>query len=94
MLMSTDWKAFGGQPTDVIKGGCGISGLYDLEPIRLSYLNEVLRLTQESAIARCSVRHRARVRSCSRSAGARDPSITVRPRSWPPCGGAAACPVR
>ena len=49
MLMSTDWRAFGGLPTDVIKGGCGISGLYDLEPIRLSYLNEVLKLTQESA---------------------------------------------
>ena len=49
MLMSTDWKAFGGQPTDVIKGGCGISGLYDLEPIRLSYLNEVLKLTPDSA---------------------------------------------
>jgi arylformamidase len=49
MLMSTDWKAFGGLPADVIKGGCGISGLYDLEPIRLSFLNEVLKLTQESA---------------------------------------------
>jgi arylformamidase len=49
MLMSTDWKAFGGLPADVIKGGCGISGLYDLEAIRLSYLNEVLKLTPESA---------------------------------------------
>ena len=49
MLMSTDWNAFAGIPADVIKAGCGISGLYDLEPIRLSYLNEVLELTPESA---------------------------------------------
>src|SRR5262245_50395597 len=40
MLMSTDWSAFAGLPADVVKAGCGISGLYDLEPIRLSYLNE------------------------------------------------------
>jgi len=49
MLMSTDWGAFAGLPADVVKAGCGISGLYDLEPIRLSYLNEVLKLTPVSA---------------------------------------------
>jgi arylformamidase len=49
MLMSTDWPAFAGLPADVVKAGCGISGLYDLEPIRLSYLNEVLKLTPETA---------------------------------------------
>jgi len=48
MLLATDWSAFGA-PADVIKGGCGISGLYDLEPIRLCYLNDVLALTPESA---------------------------------------------
>ena len=36
MLMSTDWARFAGLPPDVVKAGCGISGLYDLEPIRLS----------------------------------------------------------
>ncbi len=49
MAMSTDWRAFGGLPTDVIKAGCAISGLYDLEPIRLCYLNAVLKLTPEDA---------------------------------------------
>lgn len=49
MLMSTDWPAFAGLPADVIKAGCGISGLYDLEPIRLCYLNADLRLTPEQA---------------------------------------------
>ena len=49
MLMSTDWTRFAGLPADVVKAGCGISGLYDLEPIRLSYLNETLGLTMETA---------------------------------------------
>jgi arylformamidase len=49
MLLSTDWPAFAGLPDDVIKAGCGISGLYDLEPIRLSYLNDVLKLSFEEA---------------------------------------------
>jgi arylformamidase len=49
MLMSTDWGRFGGLPDDVVKAGCGISGLYDLEPIRLCYLNETLGLTVETA---------------------------------------------
>ncbi len=49
MLMSTDWSRFAELPADVVKAGCGISGLYDLEPIRLCYLNETLGLTMESA---------------------------------------------
>lgn len=49
MVLSTDWPAFAGLPPDAVKGGTGISGLYDLEPIRLCYLNEVLGLTPEQA---------------------------------------------
>jgi arylformamidase len=49
MLMSTDWVRFAGLPPDVVKAGCGISGLYDLEPIRLSYLNETLGLAAATA---------------------------------------------
>ncbi len=49
MLMATDWRSFAGLPADVVKAGCGISGLYDLEPIRLSYLNQTLGLTMETA---------------------------------------------
>ncbi|OGK97052.1 MAG: hypothetical protein A3E31_17850 [Candidatus Rokubacteria bacterium RIFCSPHIGHO2_12_FULL_73_22] len=48
VLMSTDWTALGA-PADVLKAGCGISGLYDLEPIRLCYLNEILGLSPEAA---------------------------------------------
>jgi arylformamidase len=49
MLMSTDWRRFGDLPADAVKAGCSISGLYDLEPIRLCYLNETLGLTADSA---------------------------------------------
>jgi arylformamidase len=50
MLMATDWAALG-LPADAVKSGVGISGLYDLEPIRLCYLNDVLRLSPEDARA-------------------------------------------
>jgi arylformamidase len=51
MLMATDWAAFAGLPADVVKAGAGISGLYDLEPVRLCYLNDVLALTPDDARA-------------------------------------------
>ncbi|WP_050478504.1 alpha/beta hydrolase [Herbaspirillum rhizosphaerae] len=43
MLANNDWRS-AGLPTDAIKGLCSVSGLYDLEPIRLCYLNETLQL--------------------------------------------------
>ena len=49
MLMAEGWQAELGLPTDAIRGGCGISGLYDLVPIRRSYLNEVLALDDATA---------------------------------------------
>src|SRR6266850_2836065 len=49
MLLATDWAAVAGVPADVVKAGTGISGLYDLEPIRLSYLNDMLALTRDDA---------------------------------------------
>src|SRR3990172_8660894 len=48
VAIATHWTALGA-PADVLKAGCGISGLYDLEPIRLCYLNEILGLSPEAA---------------------------------------------
>jgi len=46
MLLATDWPAFGaGLPRDLVKGACAIGGIFDLEPIRLSFLNKTLHLT-------------------------------------------------
>lgn len=52
MMLATDWTAEGvDMPADLVKGGCPISGLYDLEPIRLTYLNEDVRLDKAEALA-------------------------------------------
>ena len=48
MMLATEWIAMG-LPANMIKGMTGISGLYDLEPIRLSKANEPLSLTEDSA---------------------------------------------
>lgn len=48
MMMATDWPGFGADlPNNLVKGGCPISGLYDLEPIRHTYLNADVRLDED-----------------------------------------------
>lgn len=50
MMALTDWPSFEpGLPRDLVKGGFAISGLFDLEPIRLCYLNEKLRMDEAEA---------------------------------------------
>ncbi len=56
MLAGTQWEDLG-LPADVLKGGCSISGLYDLEPIRLCYLNRVIGLTETDVAAYSPMRH-------------------------------------
>lgn len=54
MMMATDWTAFAADlPADLLAGGCALSGIYDLAPIRLSFLNADVRL-DEGAVARNS----------------------------------------
>jgi arylformamidase len=48
MTLATDWVAFG-LGRHPVRGACAISGLYDLEPIRLCYLNDVLGLDAAEA---------------------------------------------
>jgi arylformamidase len=48
MMVTTDWTALGA-PKDMIKGGLLISGMYDLEPVRLTFRNDITRLDQASA---------------------------------------------
>lgn len=52
MALATDWAggAFGaGLPADLVKGGCSVSGVYDLEPIRLSYHQAAVKLDPDMA---------------------------------------------
>lgn len=53
-LLASGWSAGGhltamamGHPA--VKGGLAISGIYDLEPMRLSYINDKLRLDEDEA---------------------------------------------
>lgn len=51
MLALTDWPAFDADlPLDLVKSGCAISGIYELEPIRLSYLNDNVRMDKAAAL--------------------------------------------
>ena len=49
MMAGTDWTAVDGMPEKPIQGGSAISGLFDLEPVRLCYLNEVLGMDAPTA---------------------------------------------
>ena len=44
MAMLDAWPAAAGLERHPVRGGCSVSGLYELEPLRLSYQQEVLRL--------------------------------------------------
>jgi arylformamidase len=51
MLMATDWKGINHNlPANLIKGTCVLSGLFNLVPIHLSYLNEVLKMDLETSV--------------------------------------------
>lgn len=56
MMLSTDWSQASNTPgmpkdlpADLVKSGVAISGLFDLEPVRLCYLNEVLKMDDATA---------------------------------------------
>ncbi len=44
LLSDADWLEGYGLPAKSIKGGCSVSGVYDLEPIRLSYHQPIVRI--------------------------------------------------
>ena len=55
-MLSTDWTAYG-LPRDLIKGGIGIAGIYDLEPVRHTSVQEQLKLDAESARRASPIHH-------------------------------------
>ena len=56
MMLQTDWPTFG-LPQDVIKGVCAVSGVFDLEPVRLSCVNEVVCMDIGEAERNSPIRH-------------------------------------
>ncbi len=56
MLMATEWEEHG-LPFDVVNGAVPLSGLFDLEPLRISYLNRDLRMDRTEARRNSPVHH-------------------------------------
>ena len=54
LLAVNDWTATPGLPADLVKGAVAVSGMYDLEPVRLSARNAYLHL-DDAAVARNSM---------------------------------------
>ena len=57
MMLATDWEGDYGLSMDVIKSVATCSGIYELEPVRLSYRNTYLDLTEQTAIRNSPIRH-------------------------------------
>jgi arylformamidase len=53
---STDWTRYG-RPADLVKGACGVSGVYELLPIRLSYHQDVVGLSEAEVEDLSPLRH-------------------------------------
>jgi arylformamidase len=54
-VLATDWQARGRAPGLI--GACAISGLYELEPVRLGVLNDDLRLDPPEVEEQSPIRH-------------------------------------
>jgi arylformamidase len=61
-VATTDWKARFGLPQDVVKGALCCSGIYDLEPVRLSSRNDYVQLDAALVEALSPLRHLASLR--------------------------------
>ncbi|NWI87709.1 KFA formamidase, partial [Pitta sordida] len=59
MVLSTDWAEFGAVPD--IRGAVLVSGVYDLEPILHTYVNDALSMSREVAQRNSPMRHVASV---------------------------------
>jgi arylformamidase len=56
MALCTDWRQYSGFPNSVLRTAVLVSGIYDLEPIRLSFRNEVLKLDRAAEIRNSPLR--------------------------------------
>jgi arylformamidase len=56
MLLLTDWPTYG-LPADAVKGVCAVSGVYELEPVRLSYVNDVVGMDSAEAELNSPIHH-------------------------------------
>lgn len=57
MILAPDWEADFGVPDNFVAGATLLSGLYDLEPVRLGYPNEWLKLDSADVLALSPLLH-------------------------------------
>jgi arylformamidase len=57
VALTTDWQRQFGLPSDLIRGGMCISGMYDLTPVRLSARNRYVRFDDATVAALSPIRH-------------------------------------
>ena len=57
MMAITDWQSEFNLPSNLVKGALLVSGMYDLEPVRLTFRNEWLRLDEQSARRNSPILH-------------------------------------
>ena len=57
VILTTDWVRNFGLPANIIKGGLCSSGMFDLEPVRLSKRDSYLHLTDQEEYELSSQRH-------------------------------------
>lgn len=63
VVLTTDWPGEFGLPADFIKGGLIVSGMFDLEPVRLSSRSEYVTITAETEQALSPARHLDQLRA-------------------------------
>jgi len=57
VMLTTDWENVASLPRDVIKGGLCCSGIFDLEPVRLSHRGEYIDFTDNMEHDLSPIRH-------------------------------------
>jgi arylformamidase len=62
VALVTDWSQFG-LPETAIKGGLCMSGMYEMEPVRLSWRREYVHFTDQMADAMSAQRHIDKLRA-------------------------------
>ena len=56
-LLATPWERDYGLPPDTLKGACAISGLFDLEPLRWSWLQPAVQFSGDDILNESPIRH-------------------------------------
>ena len=57
VILTTDWQKLYDLPPDIVKGGLCCSGMFDLEPVRLSARRHYIKFTDEMVEALSPQRH-------------------------------------